>query len=93
MQCTVNDRMVDRTAHGCFVGRLHGSHDQYASGLRLCEKRTQQLLFLLNGQVLATATARSLTPQYGLPLTKIVRMHLSHRTHLPAEDLSNLRGS
>jgi hypothetical protein len=60
---------VDRTAHGGFVGRLHRSDDQHASGFGLFEKGEQQLLFLLDREVLAMATAGRLTPQDSLALT------------------------
>jgi hypothetical protein len=83
MQRPVDDRVLDRTAHGGFIGRLHGSHDQYAPGLGLFEKRQQPLLLLLDREVLVMATTRRFVLQYGLPLPKIVRMHLSHGTDLP----------
>ena len=90
MQRPVDHRVVDRTAHGDFISGLHRSDDQHASGFGLLEERKQQLLLLLDREVLAMATAGRLTPQDGLAVTQVVRMHLSHRTDLPAERRGNL---
>jgi hypothetical protein len=58
VQCPVHDRMMDRAAEGGFIGGLHRGYDQHATRLRLFEKRKQQLLFLLEGQVLAMTAPR-----------------------------------
>ena len=70
MQSTVHDRVMDWTAHGGFVGRLHGSYDQHTPGLCLFEKRKQQLLLLLDREVLVVATAGRLAPQHGLAVAR-----------------------
>lgn len=92
-QRPIDDRVVDRAAHGCFVGGLHRGDHQHASGFGLLEKGMQQLFLSLDREVLAMTTAGRLTPQDRLPVTKVIRMHLSHRTDLPAEGEGTLCGS
>jgi hypothetical protein len=84
MQSTVNHGMVDRTAHGGLIGRLHRGHYEHATVGGLLEKRKQQLLLLLPGEVLAMTTTARFSSQHGLALPEIVRVYLSHRAHLPA---------
>jgi hypothetical protein len=93
MQSTVDHRMVDRTAHGGLIGRLHRGHHEHATSGGLLEKRSQQFLFLLQGEILAMTASRRFSPQHGLALTKIVGMQLPHRAHLPAQSGGNLRGT
>ena len=92
VQRPVDDRVMDRAAHGGFLGGLHRGDHQHATGFGLFEKRKQQLLLLLHRQILAMTTAGRLARQNGLALTQVVRMHLSHRTDLPAERRGNLCG-
>ena len=93
MERPVHDRVMDRTAYRRLVSGLHRGHDQHATVSGLLQKGGQQCLFLLDREVLAMAITGRLVLQYSLALTKVVGMHLSHRTDLPAEGRSNLRSS
>jgi hypothetical protein len=61
VQCSVDHGVVDRTAPGGLVSRLHRRHDEHTPGGSLFKKRSQQFSFLLDCEVL-TATAAQRFP-------------------------------
>ena len=79
--------------YGLFVGRLHRRDHEHTALLSLCEKRSQQFLLLLAGQVFVMRPTLRLVAQHGLTMAYILRLQLPDRLRLPAQHLGDLRSA
>jgi hypothetical protein len=80
-------------AEALLIGPLDGRGNNDLPGMGLLQKRSEQFLFSLSGEMGMVTAALWLIAQRLFPLLEITSLHMPHRTGPPAQRFRHLLGT